>query len=617
MGIIKIRYQGAWNTNNERRSSRTSRFDDPVQKGTDDDWDDSELAEVGCELAMVGDQICNIPYELYGLSDLEDILSLESWNSCLTEDERFYLAAYLPDMDQDTFVCTIKELLRGCNLFFGSPLEKFFHKLKGGLYSLQVTNVRNSLQLFHRRGYYHSLRLYHENMAQRYVDMTKAWSDCRPNTSVEERVQIWNNRRDQKPLLLVDLNAFPADEETSANCDKVVADVPLLKKTKYMSEGPKPGTPIELNSVVMNTKTRGKGLLKLLRPIEMNSPQNRIVQPLLSDAREPGRRPPKGILKIKPKNIPSFDQPEGSMTNPVPLEHPASTVLGIHTSRFSPPRFASDWHEENIGQNLPLLHHTVDDMKTYRNLQHPKTLSSQYRDNSLTMAVGPVNTHYFQRPINMVMGDRMHETGRSPEPSEEGFPSKSNPRPRIRSNEGVVNGKCSNSENLWQNMDEQSRVRSASPAHPYLFVPKDQERLMTPIHSKVPGAVARISAVGSDKLRMLPQFLDYSEHRPSDDQGDEAVCTSSGSMATSGVEKDLIFPLTYKRKKAYRKSNPIEPPKEPSAVVELKSLEPGRKDCHPTEKAKTVKIRVKGWNDYDSQYKKGLLNGLRHGSPST
>lgn len=623
MGIVKIRHRGAWNTNKERQSFRASRFDDPVQgerllfgEDMDDDWDDSEFAEVGCELAMVGDQICNIPYELYSLSNFEDILSLETWNSCLTEDERFYLAAYLPDMDQDTFTCTIKELLRGCSLFFGSPLEKFFHRLKSGLYSLQVSRVRNGLQLFHRRGYYHSLKLYHENMGQTYIDMRKAWSNCWPNTTVEERVQIWNNRRDQKPLLLVDLNAFPADEETLANCDQVVAtDVPLLKKTKYMSEGPKPGAPTELNSVVVNTKPRGKGLLKV-RPIEMNSAQNHVVQPLLTDAREPVRRPPKGVLKIKPKNNPSFDHSERSMTNPIPVEHSASTVLANPSSRYSP-YSASKWHEENIGQNLPFLHHTVGDRKTYRSLQHPKTLSSQYKDDSLTMAVGPFDSHNLQRPINMVMHDRLRETDHSAEPSEDGFPLKSNPRSRIWSNEGVVNGKRSNSENLWQNMDQQSRVCSASPADPYLFVPKDQERLMTPIHSKVPGAIARISSVGSDKLRMLPQFLDYSEHRPSDDQGGEELCTTSGSLTISGVEKDLMFPLTYKRKKAHTKPNPIVLLKEPSAVVKLKSVEPGRKDCHPTEKSKTVKIRVKGWNDQNSQYKKGLLNGLQHGSPST
>lgn len=65
-----------------------------------DDSDEYGLAKFDCELGMVEGQMCNIPYELYDLPDLRDILSLETWNTCLIEEERFQLAAYLPDMDQ-------------------------------------------------------------------------------------------------------------------------------------------------------------------------------------------------------------------------------------------------------------------------------------------------------------------------------------------------------------------------------------------------------------------------------------------------------------------------------------------------------------------------------------
>ncbi|KAJ1396628.1 Nuclear factor related to kappa-B-binding protein [Sesbania bispinosa] len=55
---------------------------------------------------------------------LEDILSVNVWNECLSEEDQFELAKYLPDMDQETFVLTLKELFTGCNLHFGSPMKR-------------------------------------------------------------------------------------------------------------------------------------------------------------------------------------------------------------------------------------------------------------------------------------------------------------------------------------------------------------------------------------------------------------------------------------------------------------------------------------------------------------
>lgn len=47
---------------------------------------DSELAETGCEYAMVGDQKFGFQYELYVLPGFEGILPLETWNYYLAED---------------------------------------------------------------------------------------------------------------------------------------------------------------------------------------------------------------------------------------------------------------------------------------------------------------------------------------------------------------------------------------------------------------------------------------------------------------------------------------------------------------------------------------------------
>ena len=95
MGIQKIGHHVSRVSSDCRRVSYSSNVDNVVLEenqasGTsfEDDSDDCEFEEVRCELGVVEGQLCNIPFELYDLPDLREILSLDTWNSCLTEDER-------------------------------------------------------------------------------------------------------------------------------------------------------------------------------------------------------------------------------------------------------------------------------------------------------------------------------------------------------------------------------------------------------------------------------------------------------------------------------------------------------------------------------------------------
>ena len=67
-------------------------------------------------------------------------------------------------MDQQTFWLTMKELLVGNDIFFGSPLDIFFNRLKGGCYPPKVGCFREGLEFLQRIKYYHSMRFYHDNM---------------------------------------------------------------------------------------------------------------------------------------------------------------------------------------------------------------------------------------------------------------------------------------------------------------------------------------------------------------------------------------------------------------------------------------------------------------------
>ncbi|KAK7261420.1 hypothetical protein RIF29_27730 [Crotalaria pallida] len=191
-------------------------FDDADSGAGSDDFDLLELGETGAEFCQIGNQTCSIPLELYDLPGLEDILSVDVWNECLSEDERFELAKYLPDMDQENFVRTLKELFTGCNLHFGSPIKKLFEMLKGGLCEPRVALYREGLNFLQKRQHYHRLRKHQNTMVSNLCQIRDAWFNCR-GYSIEERLRVLNIMKSQKSLMhekMEDLEVDSSDEES-------------------------------------------------------------------------------------------------------------------------------------------------------------------------------------------------------------------------------------------------------------------------------------------------------------------------------------------------------------------------------------------------------------------
>ncbi|XP_061352469.1 uncharacterized protein LOC133297364 [Gastrolobium bilobum] len=259
--------------NSAVESDDEEEFDDADSGAGSDDFDLLELGETGAEFCQIGNQTCSIPLELYDLSDLEDVLSVDVWNECLSEEERFELARYLPDMDQETFVLSLKELFTGCNFHFGSPIKKLFDMLKGGLCEPRVALYREGLNFFQKRQHYHLLRKYQNNMVSNLCQIRDAWLNCR-GYSIEERLRVLNIMRSQKSLMyekMEDLEVDPSDEESGEgiwsrkNKDKKIA----LKMGRFPFRGV--GSDLEFHprgrSVVMEQENYGKqnpkGILKL------------------------------------------------------------------------------------------------------------------------------------------------------------------------------------------------------------------------------------------------------------------------------------------------------------------------------------------------------------------
>ncbi|RRT42981.1 hypothetical protein B296_00042385 [Ensete ventricosum] len=164
-----------------------------------DEFDPAELGEPGTQLCQVGNQSCGIPLDLCDLPDLGSILSLETWNECLSEEERFMLAEDLPDMDRETFGYTLKELLSGQNFHFGCPLGTLFSRLKGGLCDPRIVLYRRGLSFLQQREHYHHLCKYQNSMVRSLVGIREAWQNCSVY-SIEERLRLLNILRSQKSL---------------------------------------------------------------------------------------------------------------------------------------------------------------------------------------------------------------------------------------------------------------------------------------------------------------------------------------------------------------------------------------------------------------------------------
>lgn len=185
-------------------------FDDCDSGAGSDDYDLLELGESGEEFCQVGNQTCSIPFELYDLPGLHDVLSMEVWNEVLTEEERFDLTQYLPDMDQETFMRTLKDLLTGCNLHFSSPIDKLFEMLKGGLCEPRVALYRQGLNFFQRRQHYHFLQKHQNLMVSNLCQMRDAWTNCR-GYSIEEKLRVLNIIKSQKSLMSEKMEELKSD----------------------------------------------------------------------------------------------------------------------------------------------------------------------------------------------------------------------------------------------------------------------------------------------------------------------------------------------------------------------------------------------------------------------
>ncbi|XP_039025162.1 uncharacterized protein LOC120158375 [Hibiscus syriacus] len=511
--------------------------DDPLKGGdSGDDLDDCDFEGIGCELGMVEGHICSIPYELFDLPDLREILSLETWNSCLTEEERFSLSAYLPDMDEWTFWLTMNDLFSGGDLYFGNPVDTFFKRLKSGFYPPKISRLRESLQFLERRKYYHAIRSYHHKMLQMFIDMRRLWDESDMTVGIPERLYMWRTRMKcgDANANLLDLNAVPNDGGLLTEDVKPDAAMSHLPKRVKIWESVKEKANVAsasangMNTIVPNCGSKGVLKVKTTGNATHTYNQKMVVDDLL----EQSRSVPKGLLKVVPK-APSvltqvskvFSRRSQKALHVVAQDFQVRTVHNLaapaylgNVGNFSGSPFL--WQKVSGGQMNPeqsqsMLIHQDSVLRSRRYLQN----SSENRSKEVDVA--DLGKHkLFEVDGESIIDSKRYKFG----------------------------------QNMWQNLDMGKKGLFSYPLTKQYHEEERQTRILQKecmaILPRVPEAVSGSGLEGGmqDKLMAFPNQMKNSS--------DFKVESIEKPSKPSGSElKYDTLPLTYKRRKPQAKNS--------------------------------------------------------------
>ncbi|GMI98505.1 hypothetical protein HRI_003519800 [Hibiscus trionum] len=552
--------------------------DDPLN-GADsgDDLDDCDFEGIGCELGMVEGQICSIPYELFDLPDLREILSLETWNSCLTEEERFSLSAYLPDMDEWTFWLTMKDLFSGSDMYFGNPTDTYFNRLKSGFYPPNISSLRDALQFLERRKFYHAIRSYHHKMVQMFIDMRSLWDECDMSVGIAERLCMWRTRircGDANANLL-DLNSMPNDGcllNEDVNSDAIMSHLPKRMKIweSIKEKTNDAGASINgMNTIAPNCST--KGVLKVKTTGNASHSHNQKM--VVGDISEQCRSVPKGLLKVVPKVPPVLPQVSKVFSRRSQKAlHVGAQDLQVCTvpnllapsylgnaSNFSGSSFLCQkvsGSQINPKQSQSMLIHQDSALRSRRYLQN----SSENRSKEVDIA--DLGKHKLFELEESIIGTKRYKFG----------------------------------QNSWQNIDTGKKGLFSYPFTDQYHEGERQTRILqkecTTILPRVPEAVSSLGIEGGmpDKLLAFPNQT----KNPSDFEVENSKKPSKPSG--SELKYDLTLPLTYKRRKLHAK-NTSGFTNSLITGTDIRSGNLNESNQHLGENVKALKIKFMGWEN--------------------
>ncbi|XP_076467906.1 uncharacterized protein LOC143298812 isoform X2 [Babylonia areolata] len=102
----------------------------------------------------------------------EHVMSVDTWNNVLDEEERKRLKALLPTFPEDDEAEkdeTVRRLFNGDNFKFGNPLQQFHKKLKDGLLSPDIAKCNRMCRKFKKREYKFTQQKYLSNLVSEII----------------------------------------------------------------------------------------------------------------------------------------------------------------------------------------------------------------------------------------------------------------------------------------------------------------------------------------------------------------------------------------------------------------------------------------------------------------
>ncbi|OWM67552.1 hypothetical protein CDL15_Pgr028415 [Punica granatum] len=144
----------------------------------------------------------DVPTELFKLENIEDVLSHEVWQTCLSERERRFLTHFLPGETEPQQA--VKQLLGGENFHFGNPFLDWAASLQSGnLHPDAVVHREQSLKAA-KSAYYSELHRYHNDMIGSLLKMKESWQNSKDFEKEPNRKTMRSKKDKEKKFSRVD-----------------------------------------------------------------------------------------------------------------------------------------------------------------------------------------------------------------------------------------------------------------------------------------------------------------------------------------------------------------------------------------------------------------------------
>ena len=152
-----------------------------------DNGDSAVYAAACIEQVCLDDKVLSVPFDLFEVEHLTDVLSMEAFDT-LGEEQQEELARLLPEgFDRQA----LQHLLSGANVRFGNPVNAVGRQMAAGERHPRVMAYREGLAELQRRQHAHVLRDHHNGIVRTMLAMREVFSTLPEDASLSTRLEAY------------------------------------------------------------------------------------------------------------------------------------------------------------------------------------------------------------------------------------------------------------------------------------------------------------------------------------------------------------------------------------------------------------------------------------------